>query len=128
MSDEERLHLYDEVVSTIFDNLTHAHYRNGGLAFADFDPSNKEMMCFFTIATFGYWQENPYIYLEMKLGKYLLFKLTHRKLWKQLRRYTKNVDVRPFEFKEISDHIKNFFNLGDDLLVKVYEEYYEKKN
>lgn len=133
MSDEERLHLYDEVVNVIFNNLVHACYRNHGIMFRDFDPKNKEMMCFLHVAiTFNWWGRedySPMIYLEMGFWKFLLFKLKNWKIRKMISRHTSQyLNIYPLEFEEIANHVKNFFNLGDDLLVKVYEEYYEKKN
>ena len=131
--DENRVRKYDEIVTTVLQNVLVERERVGKIVLFGFDPKIYSHRLYYHVAVIASAINQENIYLGMGVVDYVKFVCTHWQMRKVLRRfgnYWHSEDVDPMKLSSVHSvmhHVKEYYGIGETTCGNIVKEFYEKE-
>lgn len=123
--ENDKQRYYDEIVSTIIQNVLAEHQRNGYFVINNFNPSFAADKLYFEASLIAseFYNNEP-IYIHAPLLSYWHFKLTHWKLRKIIKYIGKLYGITSVSV--IMEHVRKYYDLDWSVFSDIVKEFYER--
>lgn len=123
--ENDKQRYYDEIVSTIIQNVLAEHQRNGYFVINNFNPSFAADKLYFEASLIASeFCNNEPIYIHAPFLSYWHFKLTHWKLRKIIKYTGKLYGITSVSV--IMEHVRKYYDLDWSVFSDIVKEFYER--